>query len=266
MTDEAGVVVVGGEDVNTPPNSINKMTLTGTTANTSYRLNSKTANFQLTKLVLVYTAGGVAPDPVPTISANPASLSFVAAGASQDIACTVTNQGENVVAASSSNAHFTTSVSGTTVSVTAPANTTDAAISGVITLTLGSASTTVAVSQAAVGGGEGNVKTFDFTTGYVDKEPIPSATLEPITITFDIGDASVPPKSWSNQLRFYKKNNMTITGGTITKVEFSGSALDKLVVTEGTIANGVWTGSSTSLKLTTILETVKVNDIKVTYE
>ena len=136
------------------------------------------------KLVVSTTAGteidlgggGTTPDPVPTISANPSSLSFVAAGASQDIACTVTNQGENVVAASSNNAHFTTSVSGTTVSVTAPANTTDAAISGVITLTLGSASTTVAVSQAAeTGGGEGGdatTLTLDFSKGVAMATPV----------------------------------------------------------------------------------------------
>ena len=226
------------------------------------------------KLVVSATAGteidlgggGTAPDPVPTISANPASLSFVAAGASQDIACTVTNQGENVVAASSNNAHFTTLVSGTTVSVTAPANTTTSAISGVITLTLGSASTTVAVSQAAeTGGGEGNVKTFDLTTGYVHEAPIPSVTLDPITITFDKGTASIPPRYWTNQMRAYKGNNMVVTGGTITKVEFSGSALDKITVTEGTIVGGVWTGSSTSLRFD-VTATIKVNDIKVTYE
>ena len=246
MTDEAGVVVVGGEDVNTPPNSINKMTLTGTAANTSYRLNSKTANFQLTKLVLVYTAGGVAPDPVPTISANPSSLSFVAAGASQDIACTVTNQGENVVAASSNNAHFTTLVSGTTVSVTAPANTTDAAISGVITLTLGSASTTVAVSQAAVGGGEGGdatTLTLDFSKG------VDMATPAFITDYSKEGDHVIDGYTYKFRgagtnvkegFKFY--NNAILIGKTGAYIEFpivAGKTLSKVSIglnTGGSIA------------------------------
>lgn len=90
----------------------------------------------------------------PSISVNPASLSFAAAGEAKDVTITKSNADDCTIEASSDNGQFTAAVSDTKVTVTAKENTTAAAIKGTLTVKLmknGSAvdTKTVALSQAA---------------------------------------------------------------------------------------------------------------------
>lgn len=97
-------------------------------------------------------------DTTPSFKVNPTNLNIPAAG-TDGMTITVTdvkNFGENyTVSASSDNTQFTTYVSDNTVTVTAPANETDAAIEGTITITVTDGTNTltdnVTVSQAAAG-------------------------------------------------------------------------------------------------------------------
>lgn len=105
----------------------------------------------------------------PSISVNPASLSFAAAGEAKDVTITKSNADDCTIEASSDNGQFTAAVSGTKVTVTAKENTTAAAIKGTLTVKLmknGSAvdTKTVALSQAAKsqGGGTETTVTMSF--------------------------------------------------------------------------------------------------------
>lgn len=91
------------------------------------------------------------------VSVNPASLSFAAAGESKEVIVTVADAADCTLAVSADNAQFTAVEADGKVSVTAAANTTANAISGVLTINLMKGSEvvdykTVALSQVAGGG------------------------------------------------------------------------------------------------------------------
>lgn len=92
----------------------------------------------------------------PTLSLDKSSLEFETAGGSQTVTATTTNYTGDITA-ESDNAHFTTSVEGNVVTVTAPANEEASVKTATITITAGTLSKTVTVSQAAqlAGTGEG---------------------------------------------------------------------------------------------------------------
>lgn len=117
------------------------------------------------------------------------------------------------------------------------------------------------------------------------------STGNTVTITFDGGQGqqdgltweSVPIKVVANkssgndapyehakdkQLRFYKGNTLSISGATITKVEFSGT-VKKLSANDGTVTTDgkSWSGSSTNLILTNVESAqAKYKSITITYE
>ena len=132
--------------------------LSGTAANTSYRITITKKNCQFAKIELFYGDGSSTPTQ-PTLSVNPTSLSFLATDAAKTIACTPGNaDGYTVGATSSDPTNFPAVVSGTTVTVTPTANT-GSARSATITVYLTNdggttqvATKTVPVSQAAAGG------------------------------------------------------------------------------------------------------------------
>ncbi len=94
-------------------------------------------------------------DTTPAIAVNPTELAFSDKGGDKPVEVTVKNFGNYTVSASSNNDQFTTSVSGDTVTVTAAANETDAAIEGTITITVtdgeNTLTETVTIEQAAAG-------------------------------------------------------------------------------------------------------------------
>lgn len=137
-------------------NDSNWRCYTSTTAN-----NSKTEG----GVLKLYKKVEAVDPTAPTLSLDKSSLEFETAGGSQTITATTTNYTGDITAVSD-NAHFTTSVSDNVVTVTAPANEEAAAKTATITITAGTVSKTVTVSQAAqlAGTGEGTLESpYDVT-------------------------------------------------------------------------------------------------------
>jgi len=151
-------------------------------------------------------------------------------------------------------------------------NTTDA----VLTATLaayynGSVLATLDVKQnkkAAVnpGGGEKSV-TFTFADfGWTNAQKITEAQSGDITLTLAKGSGSSDPAYYESgaALRLYAANTMTVTGGTITKIEFnfvSDTYSNFSSVVPDTYAAPVWTGSADEVVFTSNPE--KVNNKNV---
>ena len=128
----------------------------------------------------VSEAGGETPA-TPSITVNPASLSFVAAGETKTVTVTKTNADDCTIAVSVDNAQFTATESNGTVTVVAKENTAETAVSAKLTVSLmkdGKAvdSKTVALSQAAkstgetTGGGSDDFSTLTNATSYGEQK------------------------------------------------------------------------------------------------
>lgn len=110
----------------------------------------------------------------------------------------------------------------------------------------------VALSQAVEGA---TTLEVDFTAqGWVNQQAITSLTVAPLTFTFAGGGNSNVPKYYTSgtSLRMYAKNTMTITGATITKIEFTYGDRDEFSVATGTLDGATWTGSSNNLVFTVV--------------
>ena len=158
ITDTAGADIAGGLSQVVGKGEAT-YDLSGTVANTSYRITVTKKNCQFAKIELFYGEGGGSTPVQPTLSVNPTSLSFAAKDQAKTIACTVANaDGYTVGASSSDAANFAASAAGTTVTVT-PTENTGSARNATITVYLTNdggatkvAAKTVAVTQAAAGG------------------------------------------------------------------------------------------------------------------
>lgn len=158
ITDTAGADIAGGLSQVVGKGEAT-YDLSGTVANTSYRITVTKKNCQFAKIELFYGEGGGSTPVQPTLSVNPTSLSFAAKDQAKTIACTVANaDGYTVGASSSDPANFAASVAGTTVTVT-PTENTGSARNATVTVYLTNdggatkvAAKTVAVTQAAAGG------------------------------------------------------------------------------------------------------------------
>ena len=100
----------------------------------------------------------------PSITVNPTSLTFAAAGEAKTVAVTKKNADDCTIEASADNEQFTVEVSGDQVNVTTKENTAEEAISGTLTVKLmkageAVATATVALKQNGVSQG-GETKTF----------------------------------------------------------------------------------------------------------
>lgn len=95
----------------------------------------------------------------------------------------------------------------------------------------------------------------DFTAqDWANQQAITSLTVAPLTFTFAGGGNSNVPKYYTSgtSLRMYAKNTMTITGATITKIEFTYGDRDEFSVATGTLDGAIWTGSSNNLVFTVV--------------
>ena len=105
----------------------------------------------------------------PAISAvTPDALTFEAAGATKEVNVSTVNAEGCTLEAAADNTHFTVSVAGDKIAVTAPENTTEAAVKGTLTVRLmkdGAAvdTKTVAMTQAKPASGDETVITADFS-------------------------------------------------------------------------------------------------------
>ena len=177
VTDTNGADIVGGL-TQVVGAGVATYELSGTSANTSYRITVTKNNCQFAKIDLYYGDGGGSTPSEPTLSVNPTSLSFAAKDSAKPITCTVSNAtGYTVGTTSSDPTNFPAAASGTTVTVTPTENTTTSARNATITVYLTNdggatkvATQTVPVTQAAAGG-QPSGDTFDKITtiaGLVD--------------------------------------------------------------------------------------------------
>ncbi|WP_418981662.1 DUF5689 domain-containing protein [Alistipes sp.] len=150
---------------------------------------------------------------------------------------------------------FTVSVSGTTVTVT-PKGTNETAADFTETLTVtaaGGNSLTASLKQAKKGSGGDKTLEINFSAqGWANQTAVETFEAAPLTLKFASGGNQNPPKYYTSgtALRMYSKNTMTITGATITKIEFTFVDRDELTVTTGVLEGTVWTGSSDNLVFT----------------
>lgn len=170
-------------------------------------------------------------------------------------------QGKSVTASTTDTWITLGSPTDSKVTYSIDANTGTTPREGTITLKYeGAEDVLVAVKQTAPVTGTQVVFNFDDLLDYSTATEVESVSISPLTISFAKGGyTSLPKYKESNgYLQFYSKNEMTLSGGTIVKVQiaYSGSIAfhDKIEFDSGsyagTAAQGTWTGSSTNLKIT----------------
>lgn len=184
---------------------------------------------------------------IPKVTAESASMSFVADGETKTNALTVAGQGENLLFAKSSDEHFTATIDGTTLSVTAAANTTTEAKSATITVYMAAtadgeavASTEISCSQAAPSTGDDSGDTT--TKSYVK-----------VTSSADLTDGKYLIVSESNNVALKdaidavsNTISVTIADGEIASDATTDAAAFTLTVSNGALKgpNGKYIGQT----------------------
>lgn len=258
ITDTAGADIAGGLSQVVGKGEAT-YDLSGTVANTSYRITVTKKNCQFAKIELFYGEGGGSTPVQPTLSVNPTSLSFAAKDQAKTIACTVANaDGYTVGASSSDPANFAASAAGTTVTVT-PTENTGSARNATVTVYLTNdggatkvAAKTVAVTQAAAGGSEPAGDTYDKITkvaelvngmtGFIGCEPGGTYGLQLVTGFAAYGQGFTAAYTYDET-----KKTLSLTSGNYTAIEFTFEAVadgfnikqgDKYLIGTGIIDNG----------------------------
>ena len=168
--------------------------------------------------VLPYSVEEANPSTDPQMTVDPASLSFAAAGGEKSVTVTTRNADGCTIEASSDNAQFEVSVSGTTVKVVAKENTSESKIEGTLTVKLmkaGSAvvTKTVALSQSGVSSGndtKGTYTSMDIFTSTKDDSPSASYTLGNST-TFNGMEASGVKLGTSSKSGYFTSQAVGVT-------------------------------------------------------
>ena len=169
--------------------------------------------------VLPYSVEEANPSTDPQMTVDPASLSFAAAGGEKSVTVTTRNADGCTIEASSDNAQFEVSVSGTTVTVAAGENTSESAINATLTVKLmksGSAvvTRTVALTQSGVSSGndtKGTYTSMDIFTCTEDDSPSASYTLGNST-TFNGMEASGVKLGTSSKSGYFTSQAVGVTG------------------------------------------------------
>ena len=169
--------------------------------------------------VLPYSVEETNPSTDPEMTVDPASLSFPAAGGEKSVTVTTRNADGCTIEASSDNAKFSVSVSGTTVTVAAGENTSESAINATLTVKLmksGSAvvTRTVALTQSGVSSGndtKGTYTSMDIFTCTEDDSPSASYTLGNST-TFNGMEASGVKLGTSSKSGYFTSQAVGVTG------------------------------------------------------
>ena len=168
--------------------------------------------------VLPYSVEEANPSTDPQMTVDPASLSFAAAGGEKSVTVTTRNADGCTIEASSDNAQFEVSVSGTTVKVVAKENTSESKIEGTLTVKLmkaGSAvvTKTVALSQSGVSSGsdtKGVYSSMDIFT--CTEEDTPSASYSLKDSTFNGEQASGVKLGTSSKSGYFTSQAVGVTG------------------------------------------------------
>lgn len=136
---------------------------------------------------------------------------------------------------------------------------------------------TVELKQAAPVSGDGGTVEIDFSAkGYANRVDVTTVTESPLTLTFAKSTGNNPPKYYTSgtAVRMYAANTLTITGATITNVEYTMvDGYNNLIVTDGTYTGTTWTGSSSNLVFTSNPEQVggkyvqtRIQKMTITYK
>lgn len=136
---------------------------------------------------------------------------------------------------------------------------------------------TVELKQAAPVSGDGGTVEIDFSAkGYANGVDVTTVTESPLTLTFAKSTGNNPPKYYTSgtAVRMYAANTLTITGATITNVEYTMvDGYNNLIVTDGTYTGTTWTGSSSNLVFTSNPEQVggkyvqtRIQKMTITYK
>ena len=168
--------------------------------------------------VLPYSVEEANPSTDPQMTVDPASLSFAAAGGEKSVTVTTRNADGCTIEASSDNAQFEVSVSGTTVTVAAGENISESAINATLTVKLmksGSAvvTKTVALSQSGVSSGsdtKGVYSSMDIFT--CTEEDTPSASYSLKDSTFNGEQASGVKLGTSSKSGYFTSQAVGVTG------------------------------------------------------
>lgn len=275
ITDQTGTVYIYG--LNSPDGTTNKYWATSgaklgddivlTTVRGDYNGTAQGIN---AKFVEVITPGTIA-----FWTFDSTSVSFSAAAAQNDIALTIYNSTADVVA-TSDNAQFSASYANGILTITAAENTTADTIKGNITVTCGTLSQVISVSQ--LGASSGNQTVVEATISFADKANRTSYSTEQqiweqngIKVINDKGSSTSNVGDYAAPARFYKSSNVSIEApGAILSIAIDCSGLDaKYVTAWGTAENGIVTiscdGTSTTYSINTLSAQARANAITVTY-
>lgn len=185
------------------------------------------------------------------------SVSFAADGGTEPVKVTL-KEGYTLGAVKNTAAWLTvTPASDGTILFTAAANTETTPRDVKVTVAVmkdGAAFTTITIAVSQKAAGDTTVEeTAEFvfsTMGYLNGDEVPSVTANDITITLAKGSNSNAPKYYDTgaALRVYPNNTLSISGGTITKVEITYTQNDaskgvcSLTSTIGAFSGSDWSG------------------------
>ncbi len=275
LTDATGTVYIYG--LNSPDGTTSKYWATSgaklgddiviKTVRTSYNTTPQGKNAHFVEVI---TPGSIAFWKFDTTSA-----SFSAAAAEKSISLTIYNTTADVVV-TSDNAQFSASYANGSLTITAAQNTSADTIKGNITVTCGTLSQVISVSQ--LGASTGDQTVMEATISFADKANRTSystsqqiweqngikVTNDKSASTTDVGDYAAPA-------RFYKSSNVTIEApGAILSITVDCSGLDaKYTTAWGTVENGIVTiscdGTSNTYTINALSAQARANAITVTY-
>lgn len=194
----------------------------------------------------------------PKITAAATSMSFVAEGEAKTNELTVAGQGELSLFAKSSDEHFTAAIEGTTLTVTAAANTTTEAKSATVTVYMAEsadaeavASVEIACSQAAPSTGEDDEPTTPTEKSYVKVTSAADITAGKYLIVYEAG--AVAMNGGLSKIEVVSNGvAVTITDGKIASTADIDSANFTIAVVEGGFsiqaAKGQYIGATAASK------------------
>lgn len=203
------------------------------------------------------------------------SASFTASADVKNIKVDIYNTTSEVVA-KSDNAQFSATYANGVLTVSALENTSSELVEGNITVTCGTLSQVITVSQ--LGASSGDQTSVDATISFADKANRTeySTTKQVweqngIIVTNDKASSTTNVGDYANPGRFYKGSNVTIQApGAIVSISINVSGLESKYVTPwGTANSGIVTitldGTSDTYKFTNLSAQARANSITVTY-
>ena len=231
LTDQTGTVLIYG--LNSPDGTTNKYwaasgaklgdDIVVKTVRSSYGSTPQGKNAHFVEVIT--------PGTIPFWSFEKTIVSFLSEGGEQKVAIEAYNLKESVNAISD-NAHFTVSYADGVLTIVAPANTSSETINGNITVTCGTLSQVVKVSQNVASSGE--QQSVDATISFADKTKRTSYTTAQqvwedngIIVVNDKDASTTNVGDYAAPARFYKSSKVTITApGNIQQIEIDCAGMD----------------------------------------